>query len=139
MIAYLIRYIRAAEWTSAINEDAAMAAAAESAAAAMDGVAPIVVGTDACDGAVLRRLWTYQNRADAYKAYGRIVGSKAYRPEWVAPRLRLEDLELRALLTVAGEPADLAKAARFLAAKAEPPPAKGKASAPTLLEQMDGR
>jgi hypothetical protein len=53
--------------------------------------------------------------------------------------LRLEDLELRALLTVAGEPADLAKAARFLAAKAEPPPAKGKASAPTLLEQLDGR
>jgi hypothetical protein len=40
---------------------------------------------------------------------------------------------------VAGEPADLAKAARFLAAKAEPPPAKGKESAPTLLEQLDGR
>ena len=148
-------FIRAAEWEGASAEEAAVAAAAEAHADALDQQAYLrseegneggatpgdlpsdLVSTDGPEGGVLRRLWMYESRVDAYKAYGRIVSSSAYKPEWVVPRLRLEDYELRALLSVEGGPDELAKAARFIAKKAEVPAQKGKA-APTLLEQMEG-
>lgn len=83
------------------------------------------------EGAVLVREWVYETRLASYKALGRIVASSAYKAEWVQPSLRYEDLELRVQLPVEGLPAGLAKAARFIAKKAEPPQPKGS----TLLDR----
>jgi len=89
------------------------------------------------DDGMLHRLWNYGTRVEAYKAYGRIVTSTAYKPEWVQPQLRLEDFEMQARLALEGEPGELLRAARFIAKKAETPRPRGQPS-PTLLEQMDG-